>query len=154
MSGPGTQEPLSAATLERHRQIHFFLDRLGEALEGLHTVGRGDDLDEALRRLPAMLDSVRERLLEHNRDEIDGGLLQGVLDALPETEDTILQLTEEHDRLLDDLAIARIQAERAAVDDVDDVRETLGALVGRLRAHERREEELLERALLQDAPSS
>jgi hypothetical protein len=144
MNGSPTYDRVDEAALERHRQIHFFLERLEQAAEALDD--SGTDL-EPLHRLPAVLDSLRERLEEHNRDEDDGGLLQSVVDVVPDAEDQVLHLTEQHDRLTEALSIARMRAATATPADVAPMRAELVELVRRLREHERAEEALLERAL-------
>ena len=151
MDGPQTYERISQATLERHRQIHFFLERLEEAVEALDESGA--DL-EPLQRLPAVLDSLRERLEEHNHDEDDGGLLQSVVDAVPEVEDEVLRLTEEHDGLIQAVAIARMRAATATDGDVGPMRGELLDLIRRLRDHERAEEALIVRALTADTDTA
>jgi len=143
MTGPPTFDRINEATLDRHRQIHFFLERVERAVEALDDTGA--DL-EPLRRLPAVLDSLIERIEEHNRDEEDGGLLQDVADAVPEVEDQVLVLTDQHVRFRTALREARARAVGSAPTDVPALRAALLDLVRALRDHERTEERLLERA--------
>ncbi len=144
MSGPPTFDRVNAGSLERHRQIHFFLERLERAVEALDDTGTDS---EPLQRLPAMLDSLRERLEEHNHDEEEGGLLQAVVDALPEVEEEVLALSEQHDDLL--LAVHELRRRSAAAEtaDVPTLRADIQELLRRLREHERAEDALVERAV-------
>ena len=144
MSGPPTYDPVTAGSLERHRQIHFFLERLERAVEALDDTGADP---EPLERLPAMLDSLRERFEEHNRDEEQGGLLQSIVDLLPETEEEILALSGQHDDMTVAIHEARGRAAEARTDDIPRLRDDVRELLRRLREHERTEDTLVERAI-------
>ena len=151
MAGTPTFDRISEATLDQHRQIHFFLERLERAVEQLDDTGTDP---EPLSRLPMVIDSLRERLEEHNAGEDDGGLLQGVIDAVPEAEDEVLALVEQHERFARELRRARARAASASGGDVPALREDLIELVRTLREHERAEEVLLERALAAESEAS
>lgn len=148
MSGPQTYQELSQAVLDEHRHIHFFLDRLQQAVDDL---GDGSGDAEPLRRLPAVLASFLEHLVDHNRVEVDDGLLQSVLDVLPDAEDEILRRTEEHDWMVRAVSDARLRAVAAGVEDLPALREAIGDLVATVREHEQAEDALLERALAQES---
>jgi len=139
-----TSECLDREALDQHRLIHFFLERLERSVESLD----GEGGEERLRRLPAELDSFRHHLEEHNRAEVDGGLLQSALDALPDDEDEILHLSDQNDRLVDAVGIALLRSRESSIADVGELRAELLELVRRVRDHERCDEHLLERALL------
>lgn len=142
-----TSERLDPGALEHHRLIHFFLERMERSVEAL----AGDDLVARMQRLPAEMESFRHHLEEHNRAEVEGGLLQSVLDALPEAEDEILQLSEQNDRLLEAVGIARLRVRDAGPAEAAELRAELLELLRRVRDHERCDERLLERALLAGA---
>ena len=144
MNGPPTFERVTAGSLERHRQIHFFLERLDRAVEALDDTGADA---EPLRRLPAMLDSLRERFEEHNQDEEEGGLLQCIVDALPEVEEDVLALSDQHDDLTLAIHELRRRAAEARTADIPTLRADIQELLRRLREHERAEDALVERAI-------
>lgn len=150
MSGPQTYQELSQAALDEHRHIHFFLDRLQQAVDDLDDASEDS---EPLHRLPAVLASFLEHLHDHNRMEVDEGLLQSVLDVLPDAEDEILRLTEQHDWMVRATSDARLRAVAAGPDDLDALRSAIGDLVATCREHEQAEDALLERALAQESSS-
>ena len=107
MSGSQTFERISRATLEEHRQIHFYLDQIGQTLtlfkKGLQDV-------EPMRRLAAQLEGLKERLVEHHHSEESGGLFQAILEALPSCRVEVDRLTNQHSRIIEILEIARLHA--------------------------------------------
>lgn len=151
MNGTPTFDRISEATLERHRLIHFFLERLERTVEQLDETGADG---EPLSRLPAMIDSLVDRLDEHNRDEDEGGLLQAVVDQVPEAEDDVLALIEQHGRFEEALRDARSRAASATHESVAGLRADLLELLRKMREHERAEETWIERVLALDARPS
>ncbi len=52
-----------------------------------------------LRTVAVRIDSFKERLDEHFGSEETGGLLQGIQDALPQTESDVRRIRAQHARL-------------------------------------------------------
>jgi len=150
MSGPQTFPKLSQQAAEAHRQIHFHLDLLSKAVEALDPE-RTDG--EALMNLVARIDSLRDRLEEHFRDEEDGGLYQGVLDQLPQAESDVMRLMAQHERTLQALETARVLARRKEPSEVALLRSDLSRILDMMREHEEEEDALMRRALERDAQS-
>ncbi len=147
MNTPPADAAISRQSLEEHEQIHFFLDRLEEALAGLDPKS-GDS--EALERLVAVIAGLREQIIEHNSVE-DSVLFQAIVDRLPEAEDEILALSEEHRKILEILELARIHARNRDMEEVGSLRDDLTAYLGMIREHESREAELLRQALARES---
>ena len=147
MNTPPADAAISRQSLEAHEQIHFFLDRLGEALAELDP-GSGDG--DALGRLVAVIAGLQEQIVEHNRLE-EAFLFQGIVDRVPEAEDEILALSEEHRKILEILEMARIHARHTDIEEVGSLRDDLTAYLGMIREHERREAELLQKALSRES---
>jgi len=144
MSGQQTFQRITQATIEEHRQIDFYLDQIGQSLTAL----RGDGPSvEPMRRLAAQIEGLKERLAEHHQAEEVGGLFQALLEALPDCRVEISRLTNQHEKILEILEMARIHALHGQLSEADALREDLGSFLEMFRAHERDEEQLLKRAL-------
>ncbi|MBD3866950.1 MAG: hemerythrin domain-containing protein [Acidobacteria bacterium] len=147
MNTPPADTAISRQSLEEHEQIHFFLDRLEEALAELDPEsGAG----EALERLVAVIAGFKEQIVEHNRVE-EEVLFQAIVDRVPEAEDEILALSEEHRKVLEILEMARIHARNSDSEEVGFLRDDLTDYLGMIREHESREAELLRQALSRES---
>ena len=143
-----TYQQLTKETLEEHRQIHFFLDQIVAAVRALET-----DEVEPMRRLAAQIDSFRERLVEHQQSEEQGGMYPAILELLPEARRELLGLRQQHQKMIEILEMARIHAQHGTPDEAPDLRTDLEHFLEMMRTHERDEEALLERALEQERRS-
>ena len=154
MSGSQTFPKLSKRAVEEHGVIHFHLDQLERALVDLDPA---NPTDEKLRTVAVRIDSFKERLTEHFGTEEDGGLLQGIQDALPQAESDVRRLRAQHARLDEALERVRAIARRGEAADVPVLKTELDRFLALMREHERDEDALLKRALRQDeclTPSS
>jgi hemerythrin-like domain-containing protein len=150
MSGSQTFPKLSRQAAEAHKQIHFHLDLLAKAVAALDPE-RTDG--EALLNLAARIESFKERLEEHFRDEEDGGLYQGVLDEIPQAESDVMRLMAQHERTIQALETARILARRKEPSEVALLRSDLERIIAMMREHEDEEDALVRRALERDPRS-
>ena len=148
MTGSPTFQRLSRETLDEHKQIHFFLDQLKAALDGLD-IGSRDV--EQLRRLAAQIESLREHLQEHFDNEEKHGVYQAILDVIPDVGAAIHRFTAEHQRMIEILEMGRIHAQRGEPCEVGPLKTDLDNFLGMMRQHERAEEALLQRAIAEDA---
>ena len=146
MTGSEIFAKLNEQTLEDHGLIHFHLDQLERALADLDP---GHPLPETLRTVAVRIDSFKERLDEHFASEEDGGLLQGILDALPQTESDVRRIRTQHARLGEALERARAIARRGNPGEAPALKEELDRFLAAMREHERDEEALVRRALRQ-----
>jgi hemerythrin-like domain-containing protein len=150
MTGTPTFQRLSRRAIEEHQQIDFFLKQLMTSLKSLDA--ESEDV-EPLRRLAAQIDSFRERLEEHFQHEEDDGLFQAILDLLPDSGPVIDGLVSQHERMIEVLQMARIHAERGEPCEVAELRTDLQRFLDTMRAHEKAEEALLERAVEEETRS-
>jgi hypothetical protein len=144
MSGSQIFSKLSERAVEDHGVIHFHLDQLERALLDLDPASA---TDEALRTVAVRIDSFKERLAEHFGTEEDGGLLQGIQDALPQVESDVRRLRAQHARLNEALEKARAIARRGDRAEAPVLKAELDRFLAMMREHERDEEALLKRAL-------
>jgi DNA repair exonuclease SbcCD ATPase subunit len=147
MSGSQIFFKLSERAVEDHGVIHFHLDQLERALSDLDPASA---TDEALRTVAVRIDSFKERLAEHFGTEEDGGLLQGIQDALPQAESDVRRLRAQHARLEEALDKARAIARRGDPAEAPVLKTELDRFLAMMREHERDEEALLKRALRQN----
>jgi hypothetical protein len=147
MSGSQIFAKLSEQGLEEHGLIHFHIDQLERALSDLDPAHAQP---ETLRTVAVRIDSFKERLTEHFGTEEDGGLLQGILDALPQTDSDIRRIRAQHTRLIESLEKARVIARRGDPIEAPILKEELDRFLAMVREHEREEEALVKRALRQD----
>ncbi len=143
MSGSQTFQGLTEEALEEHKQIHFFLDRIAKSvdqLEGLTDV-------EPMRRLAAELQGLKERVQEHHTAEETGGLFRAVLEVLPARRVEIDRLTNQHEKMVEILEMARIHAQRAEVSEAGALRVDLQEFLETFRRHEEAEERLFSQAI-------
>jgi hemerythrin-like domain-containing protein len=147
MNGPQTFPKLSSQSMEEHGLIHFHLDQLERAVNDL---GAGPVDPETMRTIAVRIDSFKERLDEHFASEEDGGLLQGVQDALPQAESDVRRIRTQHARMSEALDAVRAIARRGDPAEAQALRSELAKLVGMIREHEREEDALVKRALKQD----
>jgi len=144
MSGQQTFQRITQATIEEHRQINFYLDQVTQSLAAV----RGDAPSvEPMRRLAAQIEGLKERLAEHHQAEEVGGLFQALLDVLPDCRVEISRLTNQHEKIIEILEMARIHALHGQLAEADALREDLKGFLDMFRDHERNEELLLRRAL-------
>jgi len=146
MTGSQTFSKLSEMALDEHGLIHFHLDQLERALLDLDPA---DAQPEALRTVAVRIDSFRERLDEHFDTEEVGGFLQGILDALPQTESDVRRIRTQHARLGEALERARAIARRGDPIEVSALKEELDRFLAMMREHEQEEDALVKRALRQ-----
>jgi len=146
MTGSQIFSKLSEQALEEHGLIHFHIDQLERALLDLDPAGAQP---ETLRTVAVRIDSFKERLAEHFGTEEDGGLLQGIQDALPQTESDVRRIRAQHARLGEALEGARAIARRGDPAEVPALKEELGRFLAMVREHEREEDALVKRALRQ-----
>ena len=146
MSGSQIYSKLSERALEDHGLIHFHLDQLERALSDLDPASAKA---ETLLTVALRIDSFKERLEEHFGSEEGGGLLQGILDALPETESDIRRIRTQHSRLGEALERARAIARRGDPAEAPALKEELDRFLAVMREHEREEDALVKRALRQ-----
>jgi hemerythrin-like domain-containing protein len=146
MNGPQTFPKLSDQSLEEHGLIHFHLDQLERAVKDL---AAGPVDPELLRTIAARIDSFKERLDEHFAAEEDGGLLQGVQDALPQAESDVRRIRTQHTRMSEALEGVRVIARRADPVEAPALKAELDKLLAMIRDHEREEDALVKRALKQ-----
>lgn len=144
MSGSQTFFKLSQHALDEHRQIHFHLDLLAKAVSGLDAATADA---ESLMNLAARIESLKERLEEHFREEEDGGLFQGILDQMPQAESDVLRLMAQHERTLQAVETARVLARRREPSEAPLLRSDLERIMEMMREHETEEEALVARAL-------
>lgn len=147
MSGSQIFSKLSERAVEDHGVIHFHLDQLERALSDLDPATA---TDEALRTVAVRIDSFKERLTEHFGTEEDGGLLQGIQDALPQAESDVRRLRAQHARLNEALEKARAIARRGEPAEAPVLKAELDRFLAMMREHERDEEALLKRAVRQN----
>jgi len=147
MSGSQIFSKLSERAVEDHGVIHFHLDQLERALSDLDPASA---TDETLRTVAVRIDSFKERLAEHFGTEEDGGLLQGIQDALPQAESDVRRLRAQHARLDEALEKARAISRRGDPAEVPVLKAELDRFLAMMREHERDEDALLKRALRQD----
>ncbi len=144
MSGSQTFQGLTQEALEEHRQIHFYLDRiassLGQLEEGLSDV-------EPMRRLAAELQGLKERMQEHHGAEETGGMFQAVLEVLPALRVEIDRLTNQHEKMVEILEMARIHAQRGEASEAGALRADLEGFLEMFRRHEEAEERLFSQAI-------
>ncbi len=149
MGGSQVFHGLSREALEQHRQIHFYLDRIEQSLvhlrEGLTDV-------EPMRRLAAELQGLKERLQEHHQTEETGGLFQAILDCMPERRVEIDRLTNQHEKILEILGMARIHAQRGDATQAQALRVDLQEFLEMFRRHEQAEERLIAQAIGEKQP--
>lgn len=145
MNDSQTFEPLTKDSLDEHRQIHFYLDQIQATLESLETA----PVDaEPLRRLAAQVQSLAERLAEHNHsEERVGGWFQAILEALPDKRIEIDRLTRQHHKFVEILEMARLHADACSPERAPELREDLLEYLEVIRRHEHAEETLMRLAL-------
>ena len=146
MTGSQIFAKLSEQAFEEHGLIHFHLDQLERALADLDP---GSALPETLRTVAVRIDSFKERLDEHFGTEEDGGILQGILEALPQAESDIRRIRTQHARLGEALERVRAIARRGDPAEAPSLKEELDRFLAMMREHEREEDALLKRALRQ-----
>lgn len=147
MGGSQIFSKLSERAVEDHGVIHFHLDQLERALLDLDPANA---TDETLRTVAVRIDSFMERLTEHFGTEEDGGLLQGIQDALPQAESDVRRLRAQHARLDEAIENARSIARRGDPAEASALKEELDRFLAMMREHERDEDALLKRALRPD----
>lgn len=147
MNTPSADAAISRKSLEEHEQIHFFLDRLEAALGDLDPACGNAD---ALQRLVAVIAGLQEQIAEHHQAE-EAVLFQAIVDRVPEAEDEVLALSEEHRKIMEILEMARIHARNSDTADVAHLQEDLTDYLGMIREHESREKELLQQAISRES---
>ena len=147
MSGSQIFSKLSERAVEDHGVIHFHLDQLERALSDLDPASAEP---ETLRTVAVRIDSFKERLAEHFGTEEDGGLLQGIQDALPQAESDVRRLRAQHARLDEALERARAIARSGDPAEAPALKAELDRFLAMMREHERKEDALVTRALRQN----
>lgn len=144
MNEQQTFQKITQATIDEHRQIEFYLDQVSVTLDGLRA--EGTDV-EPMRRLAAQIDGLKERLVEHHQSEEEGGLFQAILEILPDCKVEVRRLTNEHEKIIEILELARIHALQGEPSEAGALREDLKNFLEMFRDHEEYEEQLFKRAL-------
>jgi hemerythrin-like domain-containing protein len=144
MSEQQTFQKITEATIEEHRQIDFYLDQISVTLDGLR---EGDSDVEPMRRLAAQIEGLKERLAEHHQTEEEGGLFQAILELMPDCRVEISRLTNQHERIIEILELARIHALQGEPGEIGALREDLKSFLEMFREHESHEEQLFKRAV-------
>jgi len=144
MSEQQTFQKITQATIEEHRQIDFYLDQVSVTLDGLREGGA--DV-EPMRRLAAQIEGLKERLTEHHQTEEQGGLFQAVLEIMPDCRVEVSRLTNQHEKIIEILELARIHALQGEPAEAGALREDLENFLEMFRDHESQEEQLFKRAL-------
>ena len=151
MSGSPTFEHITQETIEEHRQINFFLDQISVTLQAL----RGGVVDvEPMRRLAAQIEGLRERLAEHHQAEEHGGLFQAILELMPDCRVEIGRLTNQHEKMIEILEMARIHAQCGEPSEAEALRVDLESFLEMFRRHEQEEEQLLQLAMARENRTS
>jgi len=151
MSGSQTFEHITQEIIEEHRQINFFLDQISVTLRALE---QGVSDVEPMRRLAAQIEGLRERLVEHYQAEEQGGLFQTVLELMPDCRVEIGRLSNQHEKMIEILEMARIHAQCGEPSEAEALRVDLESFLQMFRAHEQEEEQLLQIALARENRSS
>ena len=146
MSGSQIFAKLSGQALDEHGLIHFHLDQLERALADLDPAAASP---EGLLTVAVRIDSFKERLDEHFGNEESGGLLQGIQDALPQTESDVRRIRAQHARLGEALERSRAIARRGDPAEASALKQELGRFLAMMREHEREEDALVKLALRQ-----
>jgi hypothetical protein len=124
------------AMLRAHETLHEDLDRLHEALASVAAAGH-------------WLTALRGHVIDHFRQEEQGGYMAAVLERQPHKERVVQQLLAEHARLAE--ALDALLAEVASAESLDDgLRGRVGAWAEHLRRHEAEENVLVEDAFNRD----
>jgi hypothetical protein len=149
--GSQTFEGLTREAIEDHRQIHFFLDQIEHALEG-----QKEELTdvEPMSRLAAQIQGLKERLVEHHEREEHDGLFQAILDVLPARRVELDRLTNQHEKMIEILEMARIHANRGGIDEAEALREDMEQFLDMFRRHEEAEERLMTEAIGEQQPTA
>ena len=151
MTGPQTFSKLSSESLDEHGQIHFYLDQLERSLASLQA-GEPTGSVEPLRRMAARIEALRERLVEHFTSEEFDGLFRAMGEAIPPLRGALIELAEEHPRLLTLLGMARVRAQHGGAQEAPPLRRELEAFLRAVRVHESREEALLLEVIRRQPP--
>lgn len=139
-----TFEGLTREALEEHQQIHFYLDQVTQTLKRPERDGSSA---ESMGRLAAQIEGLKERLIEHQQLEEQGGLFQAVVAALPGGRLEVDRLVRQHGRMIEILEMARLHAQGAQAEQVEPLRSDLEQFIHMFRKHELDEERLLTRAI-------
>ncbi len=99
--------------------------------------------EEALAELRLQLGATRAHVVEHFRFEEENGYLDAVRDREPRLDHVVLQLADEHRRLLHNLNALIDQAERA-MSLRKPLRERVVRWIAQLRNHELHENEVVQ----------
>lgn len=151
MSGSQTFQRITRETIEEHRQINFYLDQVLVTLKSLE--GGVSDV-EPMRRLAAQIEGLKERLLEHHQAEEQGGLFQAILEIMPDCRVEVSRLTNQHEKMVEILEMARIHAQCGELAEAEGLRVDLRDFLEMFRRHERDEEQLLQRAMARETRAS
>jgi hemerythrin-like domain-containing protein len=144
MSEQQTFQRITQAMIEEHKQINFYLDQVSVTLDSLRDAG--NDV-EPMRRLAAQIAGLKERLAEHHQTEEEGGLFQAILEVMPESRVEVSRLTNQHEKIIEILELARIHAQQGEPSEAAALREDLKSFLEMFRDHECQEEQLFKRAL-------
>jgi hypothetical protein len=142
MTGSQTFSNLTRELIEEHRQIHFYLDQLERSLASLQAAEPLGSV-EPLRWMAVRIEGLRERLIEHFTSEESDGLFRAMGEAIPPLRGALIELAEDHPRLLTLLGMARVRAQHGGPHEMLPLRRELEAFLRAVRAHESREEALL-----------
>jgi len=144
MNEQQTFQKITQATIEEHRQIDFYLDQVSVTLDALR---EGETDVEPMRRLAAQIEGLKERLAEHHQTEEEGGLFQAILEIMPDCRVEVSRLTNQHEKIIEILELARIHALQGEPAEIGALREDLKNFLEMFREHESQEEQLFRRAM-------
>lgn len=145
MSEQQTFQKITQTTIEEHKQIDFYLDQVSVTLDSL--LQDGTDV-EPMRRLAAQIAGLKERLAEHHQTEEEaGGLFQAIIEIMPDCRVEVSRLTNQHEKIIEILELARIHALQGEPSEAGALREDLKSFLEMFREHECQEEQLFKRAL-------
>ncbi len=131
------------------KALHAAHEALAAGLRKLEEFSHGDSTESGLAALRARLGAQRIHLAEHFRFEEQGGYMETVRAREPRLERTIQQLGGEHALLMASLE-RLIEHARAASTLDDELREQVRTWIDSVRAHEARENELVQTTFNQD----
>lgn len=142
MTGSRTTRPAEKDALERHRQVHFYLDRLERFLEELDPSAG----EEELGRLVTEIEIFKERMVEHNEDE-GKRIHQEIAGAVPGAKEKLRDLSAQHHRIIEVLEVAILHARDCLPSEVVDLRDEIRSFLKEVHRHENAEDDLIREAM-------
>ena len=140
--------------LDKIRAEHFALRRSLDDLEDAFAAhDRLERSEQALARTLALLESLPRTLREHFAVEEEGGYFSEVVAAAPRLARTVKRLGAEHVRFrAASRELAELAGKAAGASEWDGVEARAAELLRALRAHEDRENAVVQDAFMTDMP--